>query len=102
MCPYLSTLMEHCYKCHGGSWVTTDEWQPDEVVICDGWTQEIIERQCNTPHYIEGVWCRRFLNFFVSMQKSYWSPLTPAHPCISGSVVKPSKKNFFLKSFFFY
>jgi hypothetical protein len=53
VCPYLSTLMEHCYKCHGGSWVTTDEWQPDEVVICDGWTQEIIERQCNTPHYIE-------------------------------------------------
>eukprot|EP00670_Eutreptiella_braarudii_P004390 CAMPEP_0174294924 /NCGR_PEP_ID=MMETSP0809-20121228/43030_1 /TAXON_ID=73025 ORGANISM="Eutreptiella gymnastica-like, Strain CCMP1594" /NCGR_SAMPLE_ID=MMETSP0809 /ASSEMBLY_ACC=CAM_ASM_000658 /LENGTH=566 /DNA_ID=CAMNT_0015396729 /DNA_START=39 /DNA_END=1739 /DNA_ORIENTATION=+ len=40
-CPYESVIMEHCYKCVHDI--------DHEVVICDGWTEEDIRAQCESP-----------------------------------------------------
>jgi hypothetical protein len=43
MCPYLSILMEHCYHCYNPNTTT------GEVVVCEGWSEEDIRAQCESP-----------------------------------------------------
>ena len=40
-CPYLSLVMEHCYSCFAESGI--------EEIHCEGWTDDDIRRQCESP-----------------------------------------------------
>ena len=40
VCPYEDILMEHCYRCYHNAF---------EVVVCDGWSEDQVRAQCNSP-----------------------------------------------------
>ena len=70
VCPYEDLLMEYCYKCYHENDL--------EVIVCDGWDEDMIWQQCHSPVPI------------ASVDPSPSSQL-PANQCTATSVANSDK-----------